>query len=59
MLTSALGKIKHSLYASFESDFETALEREAEGQPFGGYTRDHRESVAAFFEKREARFTGR
>lgn len=26
---------------------------------FCGYTQDHREGVAAFFEKREARFTGR
>ena len=57
--TSALGMIKHSLYASFESDLETALEREAEGQTFCGYTKDHKEGVAAFFEKREARFTGR
>ncbi len=59
MPTGALGKIKHSLYRSFESDLETALEREAEGQTFCGYTRDHKEGVAAFFEKREANFTGR
>jgi len=59
MPTGALGMVKHSLYASFESDLETALEREAEGQTFCGYTKDHREGVAAFFEKREARFTGR
>ena len=59
MPTSALGKVKHSLYASFESDLETALEREAEGQTFCGYTQDHRDGLSAFFEKREARFTGR
>jgi len=59
MPTGALGRIKHSLYASFESDLETALEGEAEGQTFCGYTQDHREGVTAFFEKREARFTGR
>ncbi len=59
MPTSALGMVKRSLYASFESDLETALEREAEGQTFCGYTQDHREGVAAFFEKRGARFTGR
>lgn len=56
--TRALGKIKHSLYASFESDLATALETEAEGQTFCGYTNDHREGVAAFFEKREAKFMG-
>jgi 2-(1,2-epoxy-1,2-dihydrophenyl)acetyl-CoA isomerase len=59
MPTSALGRIKHSLYASFETDLETALEAEAEGQTFCGYTQDHKEGVTAFFEKREARFTGR
>lgn len=56
--TRALGKIKQSLYASFESDLETALEAEAQGQTFCGYTGDHREGVAAFFEKRAAKFTG-
>ncbi len=59
MPTAALGRMKHALYASFEADLETALEREAEGQTFCGYTQDHKEGVAAFFEKREANFTGR
>ena len=59
MPTAALAKTRQALHASFESDLETALEREAEGQTFCGYTADHREGVAAFFEKREARFTGR
>ncbi len=59
MPTAALGRIKHSLYASFETDLETALESEAEGQTFCGYTQDHKEGVTAFFEKREAKFTGR
>jgi 2-(1,2-epoxy-1,2-dihydrophenyl)acetyl-CoA isomerase len=58
MPTQALGRMKASLYASFETDLETALEREAEGQTFCGYTQDHKEGVTAFFEKREARFTG-
>ena len=57
--TAALGRMKTALYASFETDLETALEREAEGQTFCGYTQDHKEGVAAFFEKREASFTGR
>jgi 2-(1,2-epoxy-1,2-dihydrophenyl)acetyl-CoA isomerase len=59
MPTVALGRIKQSLYASFETDLETAMEGEAEGQTFCGFTRDHKEGVTAFFEKREARFTGR
>jgi 2-(1,2-epoxy-1,2-dihydrophenyl)acetyl-CoA isomerase len=56
--TRALGRIKQTLYASFESDLATALQREAEGQTFCGYTRDHKEGVAAFLEKREPNFTG-
>ncbi len=45
--------------ASFESDLETTLEREAQGQTVCGYTQDHTEDVAAFFEKREPNLTGR
>jgi 2-(1,2-epoxy-1,2-dihydrophenyl)acetyl-CoA isomerase len=59
MPTTALGRMKHALYASFETDLETALENEAEGQTFCGYTQDHKEGVTAFFEKRGAKFTGR
>ena len=59
MPTAALGKMKAFLYASFETDLATALEREAEGQTFCGYTQDHKEGVTAFLEKRETRFVGR
>ena len=59
MPTAALGRTKRAFYASFEDDLETVLEREAEGQTFCGHTEDHKEGVRAFFEKREARFTGR
>lgn len=59
MPTRALGRIKQSIYASFETDLETALEHEAEGQTYCGYTQDHKEGVAAFFEKRTPEFTGR
>ena len=59
MPTAAFGRTKRALYASFEADLETVLEREAKGQTFCGYTADHKEGVAAFFEKREARFSGR
>jgi 2-(1,2-epoxy-1,2-dihydrophenyl)acetyl-CoA isomerase len=58
MPTRALGGIKQALYASFESDLETALEREAVGQALCGRTADHEEGVAAFFAKREPHFTG-
>ena len=57
--TAALGRMKIAIHASFEADLQTALEREAEGQTFCGYTQDHKEGVKAFFEKREAKFTGR
>jgi 2-(1,2-epoxy-1,2-dihydrophenyl)acetyl-CoA isomerase len=59
MPTQALGGTKQALHASFESDLETALEREAAGQTLCGHTADHEEDVAAFFEKREPNFTGR
>lgn len=57
--TKAMGEIKKSLYRSFESTLEDALENEAVGQTFCGYTEDHKEGVAAFKEKRQASFTGR
>lgn len=59
MPTRALGQIKGALHASFESDLETVLELEAEGQTLCGYTSDHEEGVSAFFEKRTPEFTGR
>ena len=59
MPTAAIGKMKGAFYASFETDLEAALESEAVGQTFCGYTKDHKEGVAAFFEKREATFTGK
>ncbi len=59
MPTAAIGRTKPALHASFEVDLETALEREAEGQTFCGFTEDHKEGVAAFFGKREAKFSGR
>jgi len=59
MPTRALGEIKRSLYASFEGDLASVLEAEAAGQAACGYTRDHAEGLAAFFEKREPTFTGR
>ena len=57
--TAAIGRMKAALHANFGADLESALEREAQGQTFCGYTQDHKEGVAAFFEKRAAEFTGR
>ena len=59
MPTRALGCMKQALHASFESNLASALEAEAEGQTFCGYTGDHTEGLAAFFEKRAPDFTGR
>ena len=59
MPTRTLGQIKRALHASFENDLETALETEARGQTFCGRTEDHKEGVAAFFEKRTPNFSGR
>lgn len=56
--TRALGRIKQTLHKSFESDLAAALEAEAVGQTFCGYTEDHKEGIAAFFEKRDPTFTG-
>lgn len=58
MPTTALGQTKRALHASFESDLAEALETEARGQSLCGYTKDHQEGVAAFFEKRAPEFTG-
>jgi 2-(1,2-epoxy-1,2-dihydrophenyl)acetyl-CoA isomerase len=57
--TQALGRIKQTLHKSFQGDLAAALEAEAVGQTFCGYTEDHKEGVAAFFEKRNPTFTGR
>ena len=58
MPTRALGQTKRALHASYEVALEEALEREAEGQALCGYTTDHQEGIAAFFEKRAPEFTG-
>src|SRR4028119_2002930 len=45
--TMAMGRIKQTLYKSFESDLAAALEAEAAGQSVCGYTRDHKARVGA------------
>jgi 2-(1,2-epoxy-1,2-dihydrophenyl)acetyl-CoA isomerase len=51
--------VKALLRGSFESDLDRQLAAEARAQGACGKTQDFREGVAAFLEKRPARFTGR
>ncbi|HVQ21927.1 MAG TPA: enoyl-CoA hydratase-related protein [Candidatus Saccharimonadia bacterium] len=54
----ALGLAKRSLAYSLEHDLSSSLAFEAELQGIAGRSSDHAEGVAAFSEKRPARFTG-
>ena len=54
----ALGLAKRSLAYSLEHDLSSSLAFEAELQGIAGRSADHAEGVAAFSEKRPARFTG-
>lgn len=51
--------VKQALRASFDNDFKAQLALEARLQGDCGKSQDFREGVAAFLEKRPARFTGR
>jgi 2-(1,2-epoxy-1,2-dihydrophenyl)acetyl-CoA isomerase len=57
--TATYRNIKRALRASMANDFESQLLLEAELQGELGETRDFREGVLAFLEKRPARFEGR
>ncbi|MGZ6312940.1 MAG: enoyl-CoA hydratase-related protein [Candidatus Limnocylindrales bacterium] len=54
----ALGLAKRALARGQVTDLEAVLEYEAELQTAAGRSRDHAEGVAAFLEKRPARFRG-
>jgi 2-(1,2-epoxy-1,2-dihydrophenyl)acetyl-CoA isomerase len=54
----ALARTKRALDAAWLIDLESALELEARLQGEAGSTADHAEGIAAFLEKRPARFTG-
>ena len=56
--TKALGLTKRALNRAIVVDMDSALEYEAYLQDIAGRTRDHVEGVKAFFEKREASFSG-
>lgn len=57
--TTAYAAIKASLQTAASADLATALAAEADGQARVGDTADHREAVAAFVDKRPAKFTGK
>jgi 2-(1,2-epoxy-1,2-dihydrophenyl)acetyl-CoA isomerase len=56
--TRAIGMIKNMLNRSFESNLESALEREAALQGIAVSTGDVREGIMSFFEKRPPDFAG-
>lgn len=57
--TVAYGHVKAALRRSFVNDLDTQLTLEAKLQGECGQTRDFKEGVLAFMEKRPARFEGR
>jgi 2-(1,2-epoxy-1,2-dihydrophenyl)acetyl-CoA isomerase len=56
--TAAIGRIKELLEASDTNDYAGQLELERKAQIQSGQTKDFREGVAAFIEKRPAKFVG-
>ncbi|OWU83855.1 enoyl-CoA hydratase [Oceanicola sp. 22II-s10i] len=57
--TLAYRHVKTIIRASFENDLETQLTAEGKAQGACGQSRDFKEGVVAFMEKRPARFEGR
>lgn len=57
--TKAYGAVKRALQQSLTNDFAAQLDVEAHLQSELGATRDFREGVMAFLEKRQAKFEGR
>jgi len=56
--TRALAEIRKSCWHALEADFAEQLARDRVVQRAMGHTADHREGIAAFFDKRPAIFTG-
>lgn len=56
--TIALSMTRRLAWTAMERSFDEMLYQERELQRTAGRTSDHREGVAAFFEKRDARFSG-
>ena len=57
--TFALALGKKLINRSFEMDIRAALDMECMAQSLAGNSQDHKEGVAAFFEKRKPCFQGR
>ncbi|MFQ5595017.1 MAG: enoyl-CoA hydratase/isomerase family protein [Anaerolineae bacterium] len=57
--TKVIGMTKRALNRSWLVDIEEALDYEGELQELARATEDHHEGVAAFLEKRPAKFTGK
>jgi 2-(1,2-epoxy-1,2-dihydrophenyl)acetyl-CoA isomerase len=56
--TKTLAEIRKSCWHALEADFAEQLARDRIVQRAMGHTADHREGIAAFFDKRPAIFTG-
>jgi len=56
--TRAIGLTKRAINAAWTNGLEAQLDYEAMLQTTAGQTKDHREGVTAFLEKRPARFVG-
>lgn len=56
--TIAIGMIKNILNRSFETSLDEILDIESSNQNIAGNTNDFKEGIAAFLEKRKAKFTG-
>ncbi len=57
--TSALGRVKRMLNATFSNDLGEQLKLEADCQVESGQSTDFKEGVTAFFEKRPPNFSGK
>ena len=57
--TRGLARTKEALYGSWSRSFDEQLDIERDFQRELGWSKDYAEGVAAFSEKRVARFTGR
>ena len=57
--TKAFGAVKRVIRASWDNDLDTQLALEASEQGECGESRDFREGVLAFVEKRKPKFEGR